>query len=199
MRAGKICSPRTDLHAGASRGASPAGQSFLLIAGMGNAEARKWVWSLVVKARLCFRLTLAIFAVLIWCLSAIGQSPDNSDKKLIWKPVSFAILKFNDEAPKSWNIYHAEKRGLLLVRLWKRFLFVNLTEQQVFDVDPGKVTAQGEDVQWSVSDLPEKPIDLSEWKERNVGLVERVRFRFGKEGHVLELQIPLRPDGKPMY
>jgi hypothetical protein len=155
--------------------------------------------ALVVKARQCIRLTLAFFAVLICCLSAVGQSSDITGKKLTWKPVPFAILKFNDEAPKSWNIYHAEKRGLLLVRLWKRFLFVNLTEQQVFDVDPDKVTSKGEDVQWSVSDLPEKPIDASEWKERNVGPVERVRFRFGKEGHVLELQIPLRPDGKPMY
>ena len=28
--------------------------------------------------------------------------------------MGFAIVKFNDEAPKSWNIYHTEKKGLLL-------------------------------------------------------------------------------------
>jgi hypothetical protein len=27
----------------------------------------------------------------------------------------------------------------------------------------------------------------------------RVSFRLGKDGHVLELQIPLKPDGKPAY
>src|SRR2546422_8420437 len=43
----------------------------------------------------------------------------------LWKPVAFAIVKFNDEAPKSWNIYHTEKKGLLLVHLWKRYLLVD--------------------------------------------------------------------------
>jgi len=27
----------------------------------------------------------------------------------------------------------------------------------------------------------------------------RVSFRLGKDGHILELQIPLKPDGKPAY
>jgi hypothetical protein len=29
--------------------------------------------------------------------------------------------------------------------------------------------------------------------------LERVTFRLGKEGHVLELQLPLKPNGQPMY
>jgi hypothetical protein len=29
--------------------------------------------------------------------------------------------------------------------------------------------------------------------------MERVTFRLGKGGHILELQIPLKPDGKPAY
>jgi hypothetical protein len=34
-------------------------------------------------------------------------------EKTLWKPVAFAIFKFNGEAPKSWNLYHTEKRGHL--------------------------------------------------------------------------------------
>jgi hypothetical protein len=141
---------------------------------------------------------LVFFAALFLTSAAIGQT-DKLDNKQTWKPVPFAILKFNDEAPKSWNIYHAEKRGVLLVRLWKRFLLVDLSEQQVFDLDPGKITTQGDDVRWSLADVPEKPIETLEWKTRDVGPVERVTFRLGKDGHILELQIPLRPGGKPLY
>ena len=120
-------------------------------------------------------------------------------EKTLWKSVAFAIVKFNDEAPKSWNIYHTEKKGLLLVHLWKRYLLVDLKEQEVYEIDPQTVKAHGEDVEWSAADTPDQPLEIFEWKERNVGQLVRVTFRLGKDGHILELQIPLRPDGKPAY
>jgi len=118
---------------------------------------------------------------------------------VVWKSVPFAILKYNDAAPKSWGMYHAEKRGMLLIRLWKRYLLINLKEQEVFDIDPLTVKQTGENVEWTVPDSPENPVEVSEWKQRDVGGVERIRFRFGKDGHFFEMQIPLRPDGKPLY
>lgn len=122
-----------------------------------------------------------------------------ASKPIEWKSVSFAIVRFNDEAPASWNIYHTSKRGVLLVKLWKRYLLVNVPEHQVFDIDPRTVKPQGDGVQWSSSDTPEEPLEITEWKDRNVGPVQRIRFRLGKDGHILELQIPLRADGKPAY
>ena len=140
----------------------------------------------------------AFVSAMILATAALPQSQP-VDKKFLWKPVEFAIVRFNDEAPKSWNIYHMEKRGVLLVRIWKRYLLVNVQEQEAYDIDPQTVKPHGDNVEWSMSDLPDEPIDVSEWKERNVGPVQRVRFRLGKEGHFLEIQIPLKPDGKPMY
>ena len=113
--------------------------------------------------------------------------------------MEFAIVRFNDAAPKSWNIYHGEKRGVLLVRIWKRYMLIDVKEQEVYDVDPQKVKLQGENVEWSSSDLPEQPVETSEWKIRDVGPVERVRFRFGKDGSFLDIQLPLLPNGKPAY
>ena len=52
-------------------------------------------------------------------VSGVFVSSWATEDKNLWKPVGFAIVKFNDQAPKSWNIYHTEKKGLLLVRLWK--------------------------------------------------------------------------------
>jgi len=96
-------------------------------------------------------------------------------------------------------VYHTEKKGLLLVHLWKRYLLLNMKEQEVYELDPQTVKPRGEEVEWSDSDALDQPLEISEWKERNVGRLLRVSFRLGKDGHVLELQIPLKPDGKPAY
>jgi len=120
-------------------------------------------------------------------------------RKLLWKSVGFAIVKFNDEAPKSWNIYHTEKKGLLLVRLWKRYLLVDMKEQEAYGNRSANGEQRGEDVEWSPADKPDQPLETPEWKTRDVGSVQLVRFRLGKDGHVLEMQIPLLINGKPAY
>jgi hypothetical protein len=121
-------------------------------------------------------------------------------EKLVWKPVDFAIVRYNDDAPASWNMYHGEKKGLLLIRLWRRYLFLNVQEQEVYELDPAKVKIQGDDnVEWSAADLPPDPIETSEWKVRDVGPMRRVKFRFGKSGNFLDIQLPLLVNGKPMY
>jgi hypothetical protein len=86
----------------------------------------------------CFPPLFLVVATSLLCFAAIAQT-DKLDTKQTWKPVPFAILKFNDEAPKSWNIYHTERRGVLLVRLWKRFLLVDLSEQLLRLRGPGWV------------------------------------------------------------
>ncbi|MGB8323488.1 MAG: hypothetical protein WCE52_11075 [Candidatus Acidiferrum sp.] len=145
-------------------------------------------------------LLLSIVAGLLLLAGAGGiAAQTEAPKKIVWQQLAFAIVKFNDDAPKSWNIYHAEKKGVLLVRLWKRYLLVDVNEEEVYDIDPEKVTVHGDTVEWSFANLPEKPIETPDWKERNVGTVVRVRFRLGKDGHFLELQLPLGPTGRPIY
>lgn len=141
---------------------------------------------------------LAVFMLAVY-RGAAGQSRPDSAKKSIWHSIEFGIVKFNDQAPNSWNIYHGEKKGLLLVRLWKRYLFVDVAEEEVYDIDPKAIEVHGDDVEWSLSAVPDKPIETPEFKERNVGLVDRIQFRLGKNGHMLELQIPMGPTGKPIY
>lgn len=120
-------------------------------------------------------------------------------KKSTWHSIQFGIVKFNDQPPNSWNIYHGEKKGLLLVRLWKRYLFVDVGEEEVYDIDPANIKAAGDSVEWSLGDVPDKPLDTPDFKEKNVGLVDRIQFRLGKDGHVLELQLPLDINGRTMY
>jgi hypothetical protein len=128
-----------------------------------------------------------------------AQSPANASKTLVWHTVEFAIVRFNDNEPNSWNIYHGEKKGIFLIRLWKRYLLVYADDQEAYDIDPQKIKVNGTDVTWSAEDVPDKPIDTPDFTSRNVGTMERIRFRLGKDGHFLELQIPLGPTGRPLY
>jgi hypothetical protein len=140
-----------------------------------------------------------IGAALVACFAGAGLAQSAIEKKQVWKPVQFAIVRFNEDAPKSWNIYHGEKKGVLLVRLWKRYMLVNVADQEVYDVDPEKVKPQGENAEWSPTDLPDQPVETTEWKVRDIGTLERIRFRLGKNGSVVDIQLPLLPNGKPAY
>jgi hypothetical protein len=151
------------------------------------------------RSRMLFPSVVVALLIALCSYPLRAAQTAEANKPVEWKSVSFAIVRFNDEAPASWNIYHTSKRGVLLVKLWKRYLLVNVPEHQVFDIDPRTVKPQGDGVQWSSSDMPEEPLEITEWKDRNVGPVQRIRFRLGKDGHILELQIPLRADGKPAY
>ncbi len=141
-------------------------------------------------------LAFLFLAVSAWPIRAQSQ---RTEKKVLWKSVEFAIVRFNDEAPKSWNIYHTEKKGLLLVRLWKRYLLVDMKEQEAYEIDPQTVKPRGEDVEWSLADKPEQPMETPDWKTKDLRSLEMVKFRLGKDGHFLEMQLPLLVNGKPVY
>lgn len=132
-------------------------------------------------------------------LMAFAARAQSVEKKPVWKSVEFAIVKFNDEAPKSWSMYHTEKKGLLLVRIWKRYLLVNMKDEEVYEIDPQTVKPAGENVEWSLVDKPSEPLETPDWKTRDVGPMQRVTFRLGKDGHILDLQIPLNAKREPAY
>lgn len=144
-------------------------------------------------------LAASLFLSFITTAKPQPQGQAEASKKLVWHTLEFAIVRFNENAPNSWNIYHSEKKGVLLVRLWKRYLLVNVEDQEVYDIDPQKIKVLGDSVEWSMADVPDKPIDTPDFTGRNVGAMERIRFRLGKDGHFLELQIPLGPNGRPLY
>ena len=148
-------------------------------------------------ATMSFRLLGAALALLL--LSCFASTQTAPPQKVTWKSVEFAIVRFNDQAPNSWSIYHSEKKGILLVRLWKRYMLVKIADEEVFDIDPQKITLHGDSAEWSYADIPDKPVEIVEWKERNIGSMQRITFRFGKNGHTLELQIPLGLNREPIY
>ena len=142
------------------------------------------------------RCTTAALALFVSGVAVCAQAPSQKQQ---WKSVEFAIVKFNDEAPKSWNLYHTEKKGVFLLHLWKRYLLVDMKEEEVYEIDPQTVKPAGDNVEWSLADKPGDPIETVEWKSRDIGPMRRTTLRLGKNGHVLDLQIPLKINGQPMY
>jgi len=116
-----------------------------------------------------------------------------------WKQVVMGIVKLNDEPPRSWNMYYSGKRGWVMLRLWKRYLLVGLRDEEVYDIDPQSFTVKGETLVWNNPEFPDNSLPIREWNERDIGPMHRIRFRLGKDGHILELQIPLKLNGRPMY
>jgi hypothetical protein len=139
-------------------------------------------------------MVLALGLVVSWALCARAAD------KIIWKPLAQAVLKLNGEAPKTWNVYRTEKRDAwTLVRLWRRYLLIDEREQAVYDLDPQTLKSKADELEWSEADKPAKPIEISEWNTRNIGPARRIRFRFGKDGGSLEVQVPQKPDLRPFY
>lgn len=143
-----------------------------------------------------FSLALAI----AWALTGSVAAQSAPRTKNVWKSVPFAIIRYDDGAPRSWNLYFSSKRGVLLLRLWKRYLLIDRNTQEVFDVDPEKVTAKGEEeVEFALDENLGQAADISDWKERDVGSLHRIRFRFGEKGSYVDIQTPLKTNGTPLY
>jgi hypothetical protein len=138
-------------------------------------------------------------ATVLLALSTVAHAQAPAAGKQTWKPVAFAIVKYNDEAPKSWNLYHTEKKGILLLHLWRRYLLVDTKDEEVYDIDPGAVKEAGPNVEFDVAAKPAEPLESGEWKTRDVGPTRRIRFKLSKDGNIVELQIPLQINGKPAY
>lgn len=156
--------------------------------------------SVTSEARYFRRLAKGMSLLLVaGFLTALFPAFVAAQGKPVWKSVEFAIVKFNDEAPKSWNLYHTEKKGVLLLRLWKRYLLIDVKEQEVYEVDPQTVKPAGDNVEWSLADKSSEPLETPEWKTRDIGPMQRVAFRLGKGGHLLELEIPRKANGEPAY
>jgi hypothetical protein len=140
---------------------------------------------------------LVVAGLLALCTAQLVMARQAAKQQ--WKTLPFAIVRYNDDAPKSWNVYRDDRKGVYLVRLWKRYLVIDTNSQDVFEIDPEKVKVEGEKAELAATDIPSDALETSEWKTKNAGPVLRHRFRFGKSGNFMELQVPVLPNGRPAY
>ena len=112
-------------------------------------------------------------------------------EKVTWKPITDAILRIDDLAPKQWNLYRAGKKSdPLLLQLGSRALVIYVHNQAVYEISPTQLEHKGEDLLWRETDKPEKPLATSEWSTRDIGSAWRIRVKLVSEGRVVDIQIP---------
>ncbi len=120
--------------------------------------------------------------------------------KITWKPLDQAIISVDGKAPQFWNVYTGDKQNrLVLVQLWKRYLLVDRKEEAVYDIDPKKLAKKDDGLEMSFYAKPEKPLALSEWSTKDMGVTLRLRFRLKPDGRLIELQLPHKPDLRGLY
>ena len=174
-------------------------QTFAINENANQKHTLEGMWVQVLRDLRTVRMFATFLGLLMSVLFVAADVHAHQAGKQTWKSLPFAIVRYNDDAPKSWNVYRGDRKGIYLVRLWKRYLLIDTDSQSAFEIDPAKVIVSGETAELAAADIPETPIDTAEWKTRNAGPVLRHRFRFGSTGNFMELQIPVLPNGKPAY
>ena len=112
-------------------------------------------------------------------------------EKVTWKPLSEAMLRIDDRAPKQWNLYNTGKKyDPLLLQLGTRHLVIYVRDQAIYEVSPAKFERKGDNLLWKQSDKPAKPLPTSDWSTHEIGYAWRVRVTLADEGRVIDIQIP---------
>jgi hypothetical protein len=121
-------------------------------------------------------------------------------EKLTWKPITEAVLRIDDRAPKQWSLYHAGKKNdPLLLQLGSRALVIYVHDQKVYEIPPAKLERKGEELLWRDTDKAEKPLAASDWSTRDIGSAWRIRVKLTDEGRLVDIQIPQMPDLRGLY
>ena len=136
------------------------------------------------------------FAALLLMLTIFPHAAE----KVTWKPITDAVLRIDDRAPKQWSLYHAGKKyDPLLLQLGLRVLVIYVHNQAVYEIPPSQFEHKGEDLLWREADKPEKPLSTSDWSTRDIGSAWRVRVKLAEEGRLVDIQIPQMPDLRGLY
>jgi hypothetical protein len=133
-------------------------------------------------------------------VAVLAASAAQAKETIVWKPLEEAILRIDDRAPKTWNVYRADKKGyLVLVQLGRRFLMLDSRAREIYELDPDKLQRKGKNLSWDEADRPAHPLPTADWMIRDVGPVQRIHVRLAAEGRVLEVQLPHPPDLRSLY
>jgi hypothetical protein len=136
---------------------------------------------------------LALSLAVMCCSGAAAALA--KDKPLSWKSIEQALLRVNDAPPKEWEVYRTGKKNdPLLLQLGNRFLLIETHDRQIFEIDPAKLERKSDEVLWSPSDRPAKPLATSNWVVDDIGAAFAITVKLDSENAALVLQLPHPPD-----
>ena len=126
---------------------------------------------------------------------ALSASAFAKDKPLVFKSIESALLRVNDAPPKDWEVYRTGKKNEpLLLQIGNRFLLLETSGHQVFELDSSKIEHKTGELLWSPSDRPDKPLATSEWTVDDIGAAFVVKVKLQSENALVDLQLPHPPN-----
>jgi hypothetical protein len=130
----------------------------------------------------------ALLAALI--LMAVAPAPAR-DKKLLWKPVTQALLKVNNHPVKTWDVLQADKnRNLVLVQVLKDWYILNLKEKRAYKVDRKDFDARGDNLSGPAPDKNTPIVKTNGWDSHDIGPAQQITVKFAETGDVLAIELP---------
>src|SRR5258706_4899871 len=63
--------------------------------------------------------------------------------KITWKPITDAVLRIDDRAPKQWSLYHAGKKfDPLLLQLGTRVLVIYVRNRMLYEIPSAQIRSE---------------------------------------------------------
>lgn len=136
--------------------------------------------------------SIALFLIFAAALIAPSAAfPADKDKPVVWKPITQALLRVDDQAVKNWNVYEENKKGdPLLLEIGNRYLLIRVRERKVFELAPDKIERKGGELLWGPTSLPSEPLGSTDWLIKDVGFAYRISVRLLPENRIFDLQLP---------
>ena len=141
--------------------------------------------------RLAFVLALGL--PLSFAAPAAAPAPD----KVLWSPISAALLRIDSKPAKLWTVYHApkdKKEHRLLVQLGTRYLMIDMQLRLLTEYDPATFEKNGKGYEMPRDAKATKALTSEDWILRDVGTSFLIHVRLKDEGRLLEIQLPKMPD-----
>ena len=142
------------------------------------------------------------------CLLMLLVAPCLAEK-VVWKRLTTALLHVDGRAPKIWELYmpaEKKKSHLILVQMGARFLLLDTSAKEVFELEPSTVQRKDGALVWE--DKREVPAEAQgaqrllpteDWVMKSVGRARQIKMRLKEEGRVIEVQLPQMPDLRGLY
>ena len=115
-----------------------------------------------------------------------------ADKAVAWKSMD-ALFRMDDHPVADWALYQTGK-GMdpdpVLLSLNGRFLFIQRREHRIYEIPPDKIEHRGEELWWDPADRPAKPLQTTDWNDKDIGVGWRIVVRLVTENHLLDMQLP---------
>jgi hypothetical protein len=113
------------------------------------------------------------------------------DKKLIWKPVNQALLKLNNHAVKTWNVFQPDKnRNLVLVQVLNGWYILNLKQKRAYKVERKDFESRGENLAGPAPDKDTPVVKTEGWDSHDIGPAQQITIKFADNGDVLAIELP---------